>query len=484
MKNLIIIIILFLSGNLLFSKLQLPDTIDLGEIPIYEVDTTGLKGDKNIEIYYNILNNSQNEYYVFSHNHKMIKDLPYIGNFIRPAKLRKYDSINYRVSIIFPYSKIKDFYESTFNLKSWLIYRNIDSLNLDSTQITFKFKVIQEDGYKLLSDENRIFYYADFNRAQEINNIQIGNIKNYLEEFNIDSIMFSSDFNKINDIKIQKSGSYMSLPLSHKNMEQIRLRGSITITEFRDTKINIEIFGRHVKSSKDTNYSFTYVFKPRLYENYINFNTWNTTYVPLSKFRDSKDFELVFSKMANFTPNEYTIKNIEFIADYPEYVKTDYTNPPIELPKIKDTTNFFTEVSLGRILITTPDQDSFENNVLIKFYLEDESGYKQTESLYLKYFIDPLLSIGDEQENSGIILYPNPATDYITINISGINRGVNPTVDGAVSIQIYDVMGMKVISDVRHLEDVGHLQKIDISNLSPGVYFIKIGDRVEKFLKY
>ena len=51
-------------------------------------------------------------------------------------------------------------------------------------------------------------------------------------------------------------------------------------------------------------------------------------------------------------------------------------------------------------------------------------------------------------------------------------------------VEIYDVMGMKVISDVRHLEDVGHLIRIDVSNLSPGVYFVKIGDRVEKFVKY
>jgi hypothetical protein len=467
----------------------LPDTIDLGEIPIYEVDTTGLKGDKNIEIYYNILNNSQKEYYVFSHNHQVIKDLPYIGNFIRPDKIRKYDSINYIISIIFPYSKIIDFYNNTYYLKSWLIYRDVDSLQLDSSEITFKFKVIKENGYRFLSDENRIFYYADFNRPHEINFINIGKITNYLEEFNIDSLKYSSDFNTINDIKIQKSGVLRSLPLSHKNMEQIRLIASITISDFRDTKLNIEIYGRHVKSQNDTIYKFNYVFKPRLFENYIAFNTWNTTYVPLSRFRDSKDFELEIPKMANYTPHQYTIKDIEFIADHPEYIIRDYKNPPIELPKIQDSKIIYTNVDLGRIFISTPNQEEFENNVLIIFHLEDGNGYKQTESLYLKYFIDPLLSIGDEQKNSGIVLFPNPATDYITINLSSINPTLKRGVEGGVVVEIYDLMGIKIHSTPVETKNFSSLQRIDISNLSPGVYFLKIVgcngacSIVEKFVK-
>jgi len=51
-------------------------------------------------------------------------------------------------------------------------------------------------------------------------------------------------------------------------------------------------------------------------------------------------------------------------------------------------------------------------------------------------------------------------------------------------VEIYDVMGVKVTSYVRHLEDVGHLNRINISQLSPGVYFVKVGGIVEKFVKY
>jgi hypothetical protein len=32
-------------------------------------------------------------------------------------------------------------------------------------------------------------------------------------------------------------------------------------------------------------------------------------------------------------------------------------------------------------------------------------------------------------------------------------------------------------------EDLGGVFKIDVSNLAPGVYFIRIGDKFEKFMK-
>lgn len=98
--------------------------------------------------------------------------------------------------------------------------------------------------------------------------------------------------------------------------------------------------------------------------------------------------------------------------------------------------------------------------------------------------------VEDYLKTTGEMIYPNPATDFITINISqGSNKGLKPFATNDMLIEIYDVMGMIVMSDVQHLGDVGHLKKIDISNLSPGVYFVKIvgsnGDSsiVEKFVK-
>ena len=72
-------------------------------------------------------------------------------------------------------------------------------------------------------------------------------------------------------------------------------------------------------------------------------------------------------------------------------------------------------------------------------------------------------------------IFPNPATDYIEIQPS---EGWQPS-EGSV-IQIFDMLGVNVLSVEQTSSSV---QKIDISNLSPSIYFIKIGNRVEKFVK-
>jgi len=110
---------------------------------------------------------------------------------------------------------------------------------------------------------------------------------------------------------------------------------------------------------------------------------------------------------------------------------------------------------------------------------EEESEWSET----CNFTTNKLVSVVAESVSNNIIISPNPATEYITINLSAINPTLKRGVEGEVAVEIYDSLGELLISDVQHLGDVGHLKKIDISNLSPGVYFIKIGDKVEKFIK-
>ncbi|MBS3999049.1 MAG: T9SS type A sorting domain-containing protein [Desulfobulbaceae bacterium] len=52
-------------------------------------------------------------------------------------------------------------------------------------------------------------------------------------------------------------------------------------------------------------------------------------------------------------------------------------------------------------------------------------------------------------------------------------------------MKIFNTLGECVIefADVQHLGDVGHLQRIDVSNLSRGVYYVRIGNRTQMFVK-
>jgi len=90
-------------------------------------------------------------------------------------------------------------------------------------------------------------------------------------------------------------------------------------------------------------------------------------------------------------------------------------------------------------------------------------------------------SVEDTPEKSDQLIYPNPASDYIEISISAFNPTVNRRVEGVVDkIQIFNTLGIDLTPT---LSINGDGVRIDVSKLPAGVYFVKIGDKVEKFLK-
>jgi len=70
---------------------------------------------------------------------------------------------------------------------------------------------------------------------------------------------------------------------------------------------------------------------------------------------------------------------------------------------------------------------------------------------------------------SSIMLFPNPATDIITISADGLNKNSE--------VQIFSLSG-KILQTSRLSQN-----KLNISNLQPGIYFIKI-DNKQKLLKF
>ena len=91
-----------------------------------------------------------------------------------------------------------------------------------------------------------------------------------------------------------------------------------------------------------------------------------------------------------------------------------------------------------------------------------------------------LVSVIEDMKTEDKLIYPNPARDYIEIQFDAIYPTLKRGVDVDSEILIYDMLGTVVISVLN-----GHARsiQIDVSNLSPGMYFIKIGNKVEKFVK-
>ncbi len=89
------------------------------------------------------------------------------------------------------------------------------------------------------------------------------------------------------------------------------------------------------------------------------------------------------------------------------------------------------------------------------------------------WLYEDLTSVEDNTNLENLFIYPNPAGDFINISID------NDADLLAREVQILDLLGLVVSK--QELTDGNN--RIDISNLPRGTYFIKVGDRVEKFVK-
>ncbi len=72
------------------------------------------------------------------------------------------------------------------------------------------------------------------------------------------------------------------------------------------------------------------------------------------------------------------------------------------------------------------------------------------------------------QHQTGFTFYPNPTTSALTISLNLEN-------EAHVSVQIFDLVGKNVqLATVRQMQAGNITQNIDISNIKPGIYFLRL----------
>lgn len=129
-------------------------------------------------------------------------------------------------------------------------------------------------------------------------------------------------------------------------------------------------------------------------------------------------------------------------------------------------TNF--ETIINYFSSETPDS----MNILI--LSSDTSLFVEGSTLLIdKLYIDEPVSIKDYNQNdleSKIFIYPNPAKEFIYLDIAD-NKLQN------CSIKLIDLNGAILIESVLRSDK----NKIDVSHLSPGMYFIQISDGLQKY---
>ena len=194
----------------------------------------------------------------------------------------------------------------------------------------------------------------------------------------------------------------------------------------------------------------------------------------------------------NWTDTEYTFfigcSGPNCVAGHLESgnYKFKFTNDCGEIWSREFTVN---NIDSANGIVYNPDLESETDYNKSDFDLNNPSEYSDIEQINEFYTTE-----NTNIDYSNFTIFPNPASDYITISIGSIGAGSNENNIWAspnASIEIYDVMGVLIHSTPSASQpplNEGNL-KIDISNLSPGVYFVKIvGSNgacsiVEKFVK-
>jgi chitinase len=91
---------------------------------------------------------------------------------------------------------------------------------------------------------------------------------------------------------------------------------------------------------------------------------------------------------------------------------------------------------------------------------------------YAQTFEDIFGTSGIRKNDSTLPLYPNPASNYIYISLPA---------DAVNGVKVYNVFGTSVLTQIS-ASGTGR-QRIDVSGLPPGVYFIRAGEKMYKFIK-
>ncbi|MGA2296667.1 MAG: T9SS type A sorting domain-containing protein, partial [FCB group bacterium] len=118
------------------------------------------------------------------------------------------------------------------------------------------------------------------------------------------------------------------------------------------------------------------------------------------------------------------------------------------------------------MIITPVKRKSGEANITLIFKSGSDSVFTT-----FKVTVNKPSEIDDFNLNNTILIFPNPSDNRLSI----ISNNIAPL----GIIEIYTLMGIKVFS----IEAQNNRTEIDISSFTAGIYFVKIGDFRQIFVK-
>jgi len=112
--------------------------------------------------------------------------------------------------------------------------------------------------------------------------------------------------------------------------------------------------------------------------------------------------------------------------------------------------------------------------MMVVSFTDENMNVCSSATMNLSVLINPT-SVEDNSIDSPLSIFPNPSHDFLNVNL--------PNDETISSIQILNSLG-SIVYEVNNIQKINSNHRIDISNLEIGMYFIKIGNKVSKFIKH
>ena len=485
--SLIITLQILLNSNAYSQDLEYPQIVDGGDINI-AFDSLGMNITVTKTTSFKVKNISGEPIYFFGTTEKSITPIKFLNGIQNRISsfdiasqyyLDDNDSINMDVNFNIYFLDDYSANNEKLKFKGWIYYRKFNTKHYDSVSLEFHFKAVDKKEIFIMNfDKQDISYDKKFFGVntpyyQSI----IARIYNSSEDtVSLDSINLGVIGNNKVKYFFGKSEDTIkyTLPYVIPPNHSLYLRDSIKYTQPENTIINYKIVGHKIKNNESVTLEDSSVIRTKMWDKLRIRSDINNLMYLKSKVGDSLYLKNI--KTFNYTDTTWYLKDFKYSCEYPEDVRFFLDSLPIQINKQNEYGAYYIEYARGGFY---PKHEG-RYNIFCELFYESEFGDKMKHTILYVVNVDKSTDIEENSDKDKINVYPNPATDFITIILQP-SEGLKPS-EGS-EVEIYNSFGELVLADVQHLGDVGHLLRIDVSHLPVGLYFVKIGNRIEKLVK-
>ncbi|MBX3165177.1 MAG: T9SS type A sorting domain-containing protein [Bacteroidetes bacterium] len=126
-----------------------------------------------------------------------------------------------------------------------------------------------------------------------------------------------------------------------------------------------------------------------------------------------------------------------------------------------------TNESAANISVTPVDTTTYAVNAIDNYGCQNKAQ--------IRVSVSPCTSVDElENGNDELKVYPNPANEMLNVELEMKN-------ESAVEIYVYNILGNVILNENVNIEN--NVAQINVSALKSGMYFIKIGNATQKFVK-